>query len=383
MIQHDPAKNARETLKILLMEARESDVRYVREILSEDNEAVRQGPSYALEVVDRLDKALRRLPQGGYDVILTDLALPDSTGIPTFRKLYDAAPDVAIVILGGDDPRLAADAVKLGAQDYLFRSKLNANNLPRILQYAAERKKIQRQVHQAEQRYRSVFENSAVAILLADSRGAVESWNQYTEKLFGMKSEDLHLKPLASLYGTKEWEKLCLLRSQRTVGAQERFETRMVRKNGRLMDVDVSVSPLKTPAGKEAGSLTIIRDITEKKRLERLKDEFVSSVSHELRTPLAITREAVAQMAEGILGKTTAKQKQFLRISLENLDRLARIVNDLLDISRLEAGAVKLEKERLDLTTVLRRIVESFEARARKKNITTVFSATAGLEVFA
>jgi PAS domain S-box-containing protein len=371
-------------IKVLLIEDRESDIRYVKEILSEKNEAVKIGDLFDLETANRLDKALQRLAKGDVDVILTNLTLPDSTGLATFKRLYDHASDVAIVILSSDDPKLAATVVEQGAQDYLFKSKLNANNLPRILQYAFERKRIQKRIYQAEQRYRSVFENSAVAIILADSRGMIVSWNQFSERLLGMAYEDLHLKPLQSLYPVKEWEKLNLPENQRKLSAQERFETKIVRQDGTMIDVDVSMSIQKNLAGKETGSILIVRDITEQKRLESLKDEFLSTVSHELRTPLAIIREAVSQMAEGILGKVNAKQKRFLDISLENLDRLARIVNELLDISKLEVGSERLDKEYIDIAMVLKQICESFEARARRRNVRISFKTSVPkVEVFA
>jgi PAS domain S-box-containing protein len=382
--KHEPESARSVTINVLLIESRDSDVRYVREILSTANELFKQGPAYHLEVVGRLDKAFQRLAKGDIDVILTDLALPDSTGLDTFKKIDDYVPDLPVVIFSADDEKMAAEAVQVGAQDYLFKSKMNANNLPRILQYAFERKRIQRQVYQAEQRYRSVFENSAVAIILTDHHGAIVSWNSFTEKILGMNHDDLHLQSIQILYPAKEWEKIRFHEIQKKTDGRDRFETKMLRKDGTTIDGDVSISILKDPAGRQTGSITILRDITEQKRLEGLKDEFLSTVSHELRTPLAIIREAVSQIAEGILGKTNLQQKKFLDISLENIDRLTRIVNDLLDISKLEAGIMTLNREFIDIVAVVRKVCVSFEERARKKGVKLACSSDVSfVEIFA
>lgn len=107
----------------------------------------------------------------------------------------------------------------------------------------------------------------------------------------------------------------------------------------------------------------------ERGRAERLKDDFVSTVSHELRTPLAITKEGVSLLLDGIAGDINEKQRKILTSSASNIDRLARIINDLLDISRIEAGRMEINKTRTDILTVLQQSVLSMSQWAERQGL--------------
>ena len=107
----------------------------------------------------------------------------------------------------------------------------------------------------------------------------------------------------------------------------------------------------------------------ELQKLGDLKSEFINTVSHELRTPLTTVREVVSQILEGILGSTTPQQREFLSICLEDVDRLKRIIDNLLDISRFEAGEVKLKREEVDIVTLAKGVIATFSPKAKSMNI--------------
>ncbi len=109
------------------------------------------------------------------------------------------------------------------------------------------------------------------------------------------------------------------------------------------------------------------RDVTEEKEVAKLKSEFVSTVSHELRTPLSIMREAVSIVMDGIAGPLTEKQNYILNTSIRNMDRLAALINDLLDISRIEAGKMDLKLAEVDLGKLVETVEENFRKMAEKK----------------
>jgi signal transduction histidine kinase len=121
-----------------------------------------------------------------------------------------------------------------------------------------------------------------------------------------------------------------------------------------------------------------------RRRAERLKEEFCHMVSHELRTPLTTIREGVSQIAAGILGPTTPAQREFLGIVLSDIERLSRIINDLLDIGKIEAGRLELAREHVNIVGIARQEARLFEPRARAKGlrIRTDFSQ-AEIEVYA
>lgn len=120
--------------------------------------------------------------------------------------------------------------------------------------------------------YKTVFENSAVAITLTDENERIISWNNYTETLLGMSKEDLYMQPVSFLYPPDEWQKI---RSEniRQRGMQYHLETKMIKKNNELIDVDISLSVLKDHTGKTIGSMGIIKDITKRKQIEEILKE--------------------------------------------------------------------------------------------------------------
>ena len=111
------------------------------------------------------------------------------------------------------------------------------------------------------------------------------------------------------------------------------------------------------------------RDVHEMKRLQQLKNEFVSTVSHELRTPMTIIRESVSQVLDGLPGEVPAPQKDALYITLSGIDRLARIINNFIDVSKMEAGKAALRWERLNVVELIREIIETFAPRAKERGL--------------
>lgn len=123
--------------KVLLIEDNPGDVRLIQEMLGE----VKDG-TFEIECIDRLDLGVERLAEGGIDLLLLDLGLPDSQGLDTFIKVHTQATEVPIVVLTGlDDEKLGLNAVKKGAQDYLVKGKVDGNQLVHAMRYAIQRKR--------------------------------------------------------------------------------------------------------------------------------------------------------------------------------------------------------------------------------------------------
>jgi len=103
--------------------------------------------------------------------------------------------------------------------------------------------------------------------------------------------------------------------------------------------------------------------------LDKLKSEFISTVSHELRTPLSITKEGISLVLDNIPGKINEKQQRILSTAKDNIDRLARIINSLLDISKIEAGKIDLERGKLNLNDLINNVVNLFEPKMKQKGL--------------
>ena len=121
--------------------------------------------------------------------------------------------------------------------------------------------------------------------------------------------------------------------------------------------------------GEKLGLVMTIRDITAEKEVDRMKTEFISTVSHELRTPLSITREGISLVLDKIPGKINKKQDKILSIAKGNIDRLARIISSLLDISKIESGKVELKRGLVNIKRLIEQVASSFEPKAKEKGL--------------
>ena len=236
-------------------------------------------------------------------------------------------------------------------------------------------KKIEHERLLAEEKYRMIFENSAVAITLVNEHERLVSWNKYMEGLLGFHGEELRLKPIRSLYPWKEWEKIRTY-DVRQKGMQHHLETKMLKKDGSIIDVDISLSVLKDSHGKTTGSIGIIRDITERKQAEEklketmeLKSQFISTVSHEIRTPLAALKEGVSIILDGIVGEINEQQRKFLDIAKRNVDRLSALINDVLDFQKLGAGKMNFDMQYNDVVQVINEVYETMILFAQKNKV--------------
>jgi len=148
-----------------------------------------------------------------------------------------------------------------------------------IIKDITKLKNYEKRLIETEEKYKTIFENSAVAIMLLDEKERIVSWNKYTESLLGYNDKDLNLKPVEKLYPSEEWEKI-RSKNIRKKGMQHHLETKIWTKKHELKDVDISISVLKNHEGKVIGSIGILRDISEKKEIEKelqIKNELLES----------------------------------------------------------------------------------------------------------
>jgi len=141
-----------------------------------------------------------------------------------------------------------------------------------IITDITELKKVETELKESEKKYRTIFDNSAVAITMTDENEKIISWNKYAELLLGMNKDDLYLKPVKDLYPVSEWQKI---RSQniRQKGMQHHLETKIQKKDNQQIDVDISLSVLKNHEDRVVGSIGVMKDISEQKRTERNLEE--------------------------------------------------------------------------------------------------------------
>ena len=131
----------------------------------------------------------------------------------------------------------------------------------------------------------------------------------------------------------------------------------------------VAVTPVRDSAGDCLGRLAVIRDVTRERELDRMKSDFIAVVSHELRTPLTSIKMFTSNLLDEVEGEISDGQRECLTRMAKNLDRLARLINDLLDLSKLEAGKMKMQVGPLVAAPMLQAIAEVFEPGAATKGV--------------
>jgi PAS domain S-box-containing protein len=129
-------------------------------------------------------------------------------------------------------------------------------------------KKTEKELKESEKKYRTIFDNSAVAITMTDEHEKIISWNKYAETLLGMNKDDLYLKPVRDLYPASEWKKI-RLQNIRQKGMHHHLETKIQKKNNEQIDVDISLSVLKNHEDRVVGSIGVMKDISDRKRTEK------------------------------------------------------------------------------------------------------------------
>ncbi len=150
------------------------------------------------------------------------------------------------------------------------------------------------------------------------------------------------------------------------------------RPDGTSLPVEYSSQPMFDEGGTQVGTVVIFRDVTERRVVERLKSEFVSTVSHELRTPLTSIRGALGLLGSGLLGTIGDKGKRMLEIAVSNTDRLVRLINDILDIERIGSGKSELSGGHVDAHAVMVQALEGVLSMADEAGVRLAMEPASG-----
>jgi hypothetical protein len=218
----------------------------------------------------------------------------------------------------------------------------------------------------------ALVESSEDAIIGMDLEGRIISWNTGAQRIYGYSAEEVEGQTLVSLLVPKVEgdEFFQLLDDSESETQLDHRETQHVTKDGRSIDVFLTISPVMDSDGNITGASTIARDISDRRAVEKMKNEFVSVVSHELRTPLTSIRGSLGLLLTGKLGTLSDKGQRMLEIAVNNTDRLIRLINDILDLERLESGKVTLNKQPCQIADLMQQAAEVMQSMADKAGVT-------------
>lgn len=361
------------TIKVLLLEDNSGDRRLIQETLKEH-------PDHRFELVgaDRLSAGLEELRVCRPDAIILDLSLPDSQGLDTFARIYSEAPDVPIVVMTGlKDEDLAVQAVRAGAQDYLVKNEAAGGTLVRSLLYGIERHRAEA----ARAHLAAIVESSDDAILSKSCEGVIQSWNRGAERLFGYTAPEM-IGRLACLLSPPDRlnEVQDMLQQIRRGERVENYETVRMHKDGRQIDVSVTISPIMDASGRMIGASSIMRDITQRKLMEgEIKDlnarlarrvtqllaankeleAFSYSVSHDLRAPLREMDGFSQVLLEEYADDLVPEAKRYLQHVRDASQRMDYLVNGILDLSRTVRSV--LQRTTVDMSALAQTVALELE----------------------
>jgi PAS domain S-box-containing protein len=358
---------------LLLVEDNPGDARLIREALTAASPA-----QFTCVQVERMSDALARLEEESFAIILLDLSLPDSHGFDTIRQVQAGAPEVPIVVLTGtDDEELALKAVQEGAQDYLVKG-VEPRTLIWALRHAIERQRLRQQLRASEERYRNLFENASDAIVSFTPVGEIIDVNRGLETMLGWARDELieqHYSKIVTPTSAVMMEERVrrALTGESSSALRNSVELEAVCKDSNVVPIEIRDDVFRNPQGQPIGILVMARDISARKALERQRTEFLAMLTHDIKNPLTSLMGYTDYLLERTGKLDSAKRDEVLPWIKSNAFTILSLVNNYLDLSRIEDQRLNLNKEPLNVNDLLNRVGRQYAGEARHRQITLEF----------
>jgi PAS domain S-box-containing protein len=219
----------------------------------------------------------------------------------------------------------------------------------------------------------AIVDSSDDAIVSKSLDGIIMTWNAGAQRLFGYTAEEAVGKPMLLIIpAERQHEEFEILAKLRRGERVDHFETERVRKDGSRLDISLTISPVRDGSGRIIGASKIARDITERKRVQeelrqadRRKSEFLAMLAHELRNPLSPIQNAVEILRR--IGAGNSDLEPLAEVLQRQVAHMVRLVEDLLDVSRISRGKIQVSPAPLELGPVIRHAVEATRPLAERK----------------
>jgi PAS domain S-box-containing protein len=355
----------------------------------------RESVVWAQTLAEAIAAASREAP----DVVLLDLSLPDSFGVGTVGLMRAAQPDVPIVVLtGNDDEEIAEAALAAGAQDYLVKGRFDPDGLKRSVRHALVRGALEARLRLFE----AAVNAAANGIVITDREAHIQWANPAFTQMTGYSLDEAHGHTPGELLKSGKHDEAFYQQMWRTILSGQAWHGELVnrRKDGSLYDEALAIAPVIGGAGSIRNFVAIKRDISEIKRASdelrihkehlerevqkrtadlvlardaaeaanRAKSVFLANMSHELRTPL----NAILGFSSLIRRdpQLSESQRDNLGIINRSGEHLLMLINDVLEIAKIEAGRQQVEIAPFDLGSMVREVVDMLQLRAQEKGLT-------------
>jgi len=350
-------------------------------LVIDDEKRIRQGCSKILtkerclvDTAENGETGLKMIAGKYYDIILTDLMMPGIGGMEVVAKVREQHLDtVVIVITGYATVEHSIEAMKKGAFDFIPKP-FTPDQLRVVVSKAVRMTRTLQDIATEKTRLKTLVNFLAGGVLVTDKSKNIILYNPVLLRMLGYEGEALDDQPLSALttdetltgiidgiLGLNPGEFKVLSAEIKPHGKGEEQSDQLY--------LRAQAVPFQNRSGEILGSVTIIDDITHLKKLDEMKSAFVSMVSHEIRSPLSTILSQIKILLDGLAGELGAKQADILGKMSRKVEGLVTLSNELLDLSRIEAGLIVQDKQKVQLMDTLESLVGFMQARAKEKNI--------------
>ncbi len=366
-------------------------------LVADDEEVLRLGCSrvlkaegYRVLTAANGREALDLLAAEPVNVVLCDLKMPVMGAVEVLEETGSRYPDVPVIIITGmgtvDD---AVECMKRGAYDFVTKP-FSIDHLTLVVRRALEKQLLaltarELQEEQARNLYTLAMEQSrmhtmvncmADGVLVTNRNAEVVLVNEALRQLLDLPAAPNPHQPGPLEDYLRDEEVAQAVRGLLTPTRAERLSQEFCQGRTHLRLLS---APFLGPDGEVLGTVTVFHDVTSFKELDEMKNDFVRMVSHELRAPLAAISQQHAVILDGLAGDLTDKQRHLLDRAHAKIQGLLDLINDLLDIAKMESGHRPMELLPLDLGPVLTELVDLLAARAQEQKVALALEAAPDL----
>jgi signal transduction histidine kinase len=357
-------------------------------LVVDDEEVLRLGCSrvltsegYKVTLAANGQEALDKLASEPVNVVLCDLKMPVMGALEVLEQATVLFPSIPVIIMTGlGTVADAVECMKKGAYDFVTKP-FSIDHLCLVVRRALEKQLLEQQTRQLQEEqarnlYNLALEQSrmhtivncmADGVLVTNRDGEVVLCNATLLQLLGVNSPPPQPGPLANYLNDHSFKDAI---DSLLAGAghnPEKLISQELCQNG--MHLRVLSAPFSGPDNQILGTVTVFHDVTHFKELDEMKNDFVRMVSHELRSPLAAIKQQHAVILDGLAGDLTDKQRELLSRAHAKIQGLLDLINDLLDLAKMEAGYGQMEQVPLDLRQILAELLELLREKATNQRI--------------
>ncbi len=350
-------------------------------LVIDDEERIRSGCSRILtkenclvDLAENGEIGLKMIAEKFYDIVLIDLMMPGIGGMEVLAKVREQHPDsVAIVITGFATLEHSIEAMKKGAFDFIPKP-FTPDQLRVVVGKALKMTRTLQDIATERSRLKILVNYLTGGVLVTDKRKNIVLYNPALLRMLGYEGDSLDDRPLSALTTDEKLTGIIdgilgLNPGEFKVLSAEIMPHESGEGESNQLYLRAQTVPFQNRSGEILGSVTIIDDITHLKKLDEMKSAFVSMVSHEIRSPLSTILTQIKVLMDGLAGEVSPKQADILGKVSRKVQGLVELSNELLNLSRIEAGLIVQDKQQVQLMDILENLVGFMQTKAKEKNI--------------